>query len=237
MPGEEFGTSSFAVLDACSYANHPKYEAPFKSTPLRPWEENGEFRSRRAHQSYSGYIQLGTEGYIIQPLPWRDLSGSVPHSLERLWIKDLDVKNDTQIRQDDATRGKVRTRRSPATPFDDLVMQGQSDGSDSSSQGDELGWDGYYIGDVWKPARARNRQRAYQRQSAQSFIRYAGSPPPHEDDLSTGLTNQQPRTFGQVVCDGPYCEYHKVKADTLKWLEMAIAVDGRFGHCNSIVFC
>ena len=130
MPGEEFGTSSFAALDACSYANHPKYEAPFKSTPLRPWEE---FRSKR-HQSYSGYIQLGTEGYIIQPLPWRDLSGSVPHSLKRLWIKDLDVKNDTEIQQQDAI-GKGRTRRSPpAITFDDLVMQGQSDG-DISSQG------------------------------------------------------------------------------------------------------
>ena len=52
---------------------------------------------------------------------------------------------------------------------------------------------------------------------------------PHEDGVSSG-SNQQHLTVGQVVCDGPYCEYHKVKVDTLKWLEMAIAVDGRLGQ-------
>ena len=30
---------------------------------------------------------------------------------------------------------------------------------------------------------------------------------------------------GEFVCNGPYCEYYKVKRDEPKWLELAVAAD------------
>ena len=31
---------------------------------------------------------------------------------------------------------------------------------------------------------------------------------------------------GEIICNGPYCEYFRVKKDDPKWLETTLAVDG-----------
>ena len=31
---------------------------------------------------------------------------------------------------------------------------------------------------------------------------------------------------GEIICNGPYCEYFRVKKDDRKWLETTLAVDG-----------
>ena len=137
-------------------------------------------------QAYRGYLQIGNDGYIIQPLPGKDLSGSIAHSLEpiRKSLQNLDVSQDIE----------KRVKRSDES-LDELLSN------------NEMEWDGYYIGDVWKATRDRNRLRAYQR-AGQPF-RYHGRSPPS----------------GEVVCNGPYCEYFRVKQDELKWLETAVAID------------
>ena len=47
--------------------------------------------------SYRGFIQLGSQGYIIQPMTsseqmGKDYNGYVPHSLQRLNLRNLDLK-------------------------------------------------------------------------------------------------------------------------------------------------
>ena len=142
--------------------------------------------------------------------------------MEKIRITDLDVKvcslhydvkmgslklktelralqNDTWLPPDvEINSWNDRSKRRADENFDNLLMASGNDNDET--------WDGYYIGDVWKPARDRNRLRAYKRQQQQSGagrVRYT-SP------VGSSSHSHHPPAVSQVVCDGPFCEYYKV---------------------------
>ena len=72
---------------------------------------------------YKGYIQIGSDGYIIQPVTHainKNLLDGTPHSLEKLNLGHVKVNEDTY------ETGSKRPKRSTS------------------------GWNGYYLGDIWK---------------------------------------------------------------------------------------
>ena len=111
-------------------------------------------------QGFKGYISVGQDGYIIEPL--LNTSGN-PHLLHKLQL----------------------------TFNESLTRPKRSTG-------------GYYLGDIWTTGQSTNP--------------YA-SPP------------------SQIQCNGPYCQYHRVKQDDPKWLETVVAVDDsviRFHGSNTV---